>query len=271
MIRGMAGRTPYSRGQFNRALIVNALADPFNIVLLAAILIAGIVLGAVAYVAPVAVIAYLAGVARTYFDEDTANRVLEGERAGRRGRVAQRAGRRGRVAQRARPRPEDFEPAIGRLLHGARTREARIRDAIERADLPYDEVAVEVDRFVAAMDQTATRAQLLAEALADNPPPIVERRLDELRARDDPAKAGLIDALESQLDASVRMQRQLDHFHAEMERMLVELDTVRSQIVSVSATTEGAEQAQLATEVRALRERMGAVADGMEAAYGGQR
>lgn len=256
----MAGRTPYSRSQFNRALILNALADPFNVALLSAIIIAGLVLSAVVYVAPVAAIAYLAGVARTYFDEDTANRVLESERVARGGQLAARS----------RVRPEDFEPAIRHLLQGARTREARIRDAIERAELPYSEVAAEVDRFVAAMDRTATHAQLLAEALHDNPPPDVERRLDELRADNDPAKAGLVEALENQLAASKRMQRQLSNFHAEMERMLVELDTVRSQILSVSATAEGAEQVQLAHEVRALRERMGTVADGMEAAYESQ-
>ena len=36
---------PYDRGRFNRALITNALLDPFNVVLLAVVLIAGILLG----------------------------------------------------------------------------------------------------------------------------------------------------------------------------------------------------------------------------------
>ena len=49
-------------------------------------------------------------------------------------------------------------------------REARIRDAIARADLPYDEVTDEIDRFVAAMESTARRAQLFWEALSDTPP-----------------------------------------------------------------------------------------------------
>ena len=71
---------PYDRGRFNRALIANALLDPFNVVLLAVVLIAGIVLGALAYTLPVAAVVYLAGAARTYFDEDAANKVLGRDR-----------------------------------------------------------------------------------------------------------------------------------------------------------------------------------------------
>jgi hypothetical protein len=63
------------------------------------------------------------------------------------------------------------------------------------------------------------------------------------------------------------MQRQLRRFGTEMERILVELDTIRGQIVSVSASTGTAKGSELAGEVRALREQMGAVADGMAEAY----
>jgi hypothetical protein len=52
-----------------------------------------------------------------------------------------------------------------------------------------------------------------------------------------------------------------------MERILVELDTVRSQLVSVSASTESAAQTELAADVRALRERVGATEEGMAAAF----
>ena len=99
---------------------------------------------------------YLAGAARTYFDEDAANKVLERERASHRKQVE---------AGRAKVKPEDFAPPIARLLREARMRELRIGDAIARADLPFDEVGEEIDRFVAAMESTAARAQLLYEAL----------------------------------------------------------------------------------------------------------
>jgi hypothetical protein len=253
----MAGPpAPYDRGRFNRALILNALLDPFNVVLLALVLIAGIVLGVVAYTLPVALIVYLAGAARTYFDEDAANKVLERERAEHRKRIE---------AGRATVRPEDFAPPIARLLREARMRERRIGDAIARAELPFEEVSDEIDRFVAAMESTAARAQLLYEALSDTPPERVEARLAQVRSGG--AEPELEEALDTQLATLRRMEKQLDRFFAEMERILVELDTVRSQLVSVSASTESAQQTQLAAEVRALRERMGASADGMAAAF----
>jgi hypothetical protein len=253
----MAGPpAPYDRGRFNRALIANALLDPFNVVLLAVVLIAGILLGIFAYTLPVGLVLYLAGAARTYFDEDVANKVLERERAEHRKRLE---------AGRAKVKPEDFAPAIARLLQEARMRERRIGDAIARADLPFEEVTEEIDRFVAAMDSTAARAQLLWEALADTPPARVEARLQKVRAAG--AEPELEEALATQLTTLKRMEKQLERFFGEMERILVELDTVRSQLVSVSASSESAQQTELAADVRALRERVGASAEGMAAAF----
>ena len=252
----MPAPAPYDRERFNRALIANALLDPFNVVLLAVVLIAGILLGIFAYALPIGAVLYLAGAARTYFDEDVANKVLERERAEHRKRLE---------AGRAKVRPEDFAPSIARLLQEARTREQRIGDAIARADLPFDEVTAEIDRFVAAMDATAARAQLLWEALADTPPARVEARLAEVRAAG--GEPELEEALATQLTTLRRMEKQLQRFFGEMERILVELDTVRSQLVSVSASTESAQQTELAADVRALRERVGASAEGMAAAF----
>ena len=249
-------RKPYQRSEFNRALIANALADPFNIVLLAVMLAAGFVIGAPGLMAPVAAAVYLAGAARTYFDEEEANKVLERERARRRELVA---------AGRTTLDPDRLAPEIRRLVEAARLREQRIHAAVEQAELPFDEVASEVDVFVSAMETTASRAQLLYDALADTPPESVAARLREVQG--DPAKAELTEALRHQHETLERMERRLEHFYTEMERVLVELDTVRSQLVSVSASEQSSRQAQLAGEVRGLRERMGAVADGMAEAF----
>jgi hypothetical protein len=263
----MPSPTPYDRARFNRALIANALLDPFNVVLLAVVLIVGILLGIFVYALPIGAVLYLAGAVRTYFDEDAANKVLERERASHRKEVE---------AGRAKVKPEEFAPPIARLLREARMREKRIGDAIERADLPYEEVAEEINRFVAAMDSTAGRAQLLYEALADTPPDGVEARLAEVRrersgdeasGRGSGGEPELAEALETQLTTLRRMEKQLDRFFAEMERILVELDTVRSQLVSVSASSESGVQTELAADVRALRERVGASAEGMAAAF----
>jgi hypothetical protein len=248
---------PYSRDEYNRALVTNALLDPFNVVLLAVVLIVGIVLGALPILGPAAVVLYLAGAARTYFDQDVANKVLERER-GERGKALPKGGP-------ARLDERTLTPGIAELVRQARDREVRIRAAIEQADLPYDDIAGEVDGFVLAMEDTARRAQSLADALRDTPPVNVQRRLAEVKG--DPGKVELTEALTTQLTTLQRMQAQLSRFGDEMERILVELDTIRGQIVSVSATTGAAKGKELAGEVRSLREQMGAVAEGMSAAY----
>lgn len=248
---------PYGRGEFNRALVLNALIKPVNVIVLAAMLIAGVLLGVFAVMIPVALVVYGIAVARTYFDSDEADAVLARERGERSELEA--------AAPRADPRA--FAPPIGKLLGDALAKQGRIHEAIERAQLPYGEVSAEVDRFVVAIEQTAGRAQLLFEALEDSPPSPVEARLKELRDVADPAKAQLVEALEHQLAVLRRMEIQLDRFYDEMERLLIELDTVRGSLVSVSASTDAANQEQLAAEVRGLREEVGAVAAGISEAY----
>ncbi len=255
--RAQAGRRPYGRGEFNRALVVNALIKPLNVIVLATVLIAGVLLGVFAVMIPVALVVYGIAVGRTYFDSDEADAVLARERA-ERGELE---------AATPRADPRAFAAPIGKLLGDAFAKQGRINEAIERAELPYGEVSAEVDRFVAAIEQTAGRAQLLFEALEDSPPSPVEARLKELRATGDPAKAQLVDALEHQLEVLRRMETQLDRFYDEMERLLIELDTVRGSLVSVSASTDAANQEQLAAEVRGLREEVGAVAAGIGEAY----
>ena len=75
---------PYSRSEFNRALVLNALASPFNVILLAAIVVAGLVLDALLPLVAVGLVVYGIAAARTYFDEDEADKVLAREREKRR-------------------------------------------------------------------------------------------------------------------------------------------------------------------------------------------
>jgi chromosome segregation ATPase len=245
---------PYSRSEYNRALVLNALLQPFNVCLLASVAIAGLLLDVFLPVLAVGLVVYAIAAARTYFDDDEAQEVLTREREKRRG--ALEAGRLD---------PADLAPPIAELLRAGHQREQRIRDAVDRAQLPYDEVSREVDRFIRAIEDGAGRAQLLYEALAETQPAWVEQRLKEVR--DDPTKAELTAALEDQLAVLRRMERQLQRFYDEMERVLVELDTVRGNLVSVSASSEAENQDRLAAEVRALRDEVGAVAAGMSEAY----
>jgi hypothetical protein len=250
---------PYGRDQFRNALIANAAAKPFNVAMLVATMAAGVaVSGPVLVCLVVALAVYAAACARTFFDSEEADRVLARERAQRRRRLESGT---------KRLDPATLAPPIRRHLLDARAREQRIRDAIDRAELPYTEVSDEVDGFVRVLESTAGRAQLLYDALADTPVESVAHRLDEVRRRTDPSARDLVEALEHQLAVQRRMQAQLDHFYDEMERIVIELDTVRGNLVSVSASTDAAAQREVASEVRSLRERMGTVADGIGEAY----
>jgi hypothetical protein len=247
---------PYSREQYAGALVANAAAKPFNIVLAVATIGAATFLSANFVLALiVGLVIYAIAAARTFFDEDEAAAVLARERGDRKLAVASR---------KPRTNPALFAPDVRFHLTAARAIEKRIRDAIERAELPYVEVSTEVDALVTLMDQSASRAQLLYEALAESPPDRVQARLRELQGS---GKAELIDALEHQLSVQRKMESQLQRFYDEMERMVVELDTIRGSLVSVSASTEAGNQQRIAGDVRSLRDELGALASGMSEAF----
>ena len=239
------------------ALLANALLHPFNIVLLAAMLVAGGAFGVLQYLAPAAVVVYLAAVAFTYVDKEQQSQVAARERAKQR-----------RVVDNPKKRidPSVFAAPIAELLVQAQEREKRIRAAIERAERPYSEVSAEVDSLLTAMRQAAGRADLLYEGLQDSPSADIESRLSGLRQRE-PSKRNLIGALTRQLDAQRAMEQQLQRFYEQMEQTLVELDLVRSRVITTTASGEEASEESLAAEVRSLRDDMGEVGAGMAAAY----
>jgi hypothetical protein len=63
-----------------RDVLVAALTEPFNIVLLAGLLIAGAALGTLALMMPLALLVYAVGVVRSYRDPATAQRAAESGR-----------------------------------------------------------------------------------------------------------------------------------------------------------------------------------------------
>ena len=50
--------------------------------------------------------------------------------------------------------------------------------------------------------------------------------------------------------------------------MVIELDTVRANLVSTAASGDAQNQERLAERVRSLRDEMSAVSEGMDAGYG---
>jgi hypothetical protein len=249
-------RQPYSRGEFAGALVANATAKPFNIALLVGTMAAAVAVGGSVGVALlVALVIYAIACARTFFDGEEADEVLTRVRAER--RVALKSGTKHLD-------PRTLAPVVRRHLLDARAIEERIRDAIERAELPYEEVSTEVDALVSLMELSASRAQLLYEALEDSPPARVQARLREL---DGSGKTELIEALQHQLTVQRKMAAQLESFYDQMERIAVELDSIRGSLISVSASTDVANQQRLAGDVRALRDELGTLAEGMSEAF----
>ena len=253
---------PLSRSELNRLLVANALTKPLpNVVVPAALAVGGIVLGIGIFAIVIAVVAWFALAAITYLDGDEAERVADEAR-----------GRRRQAFDKAHPRvlASALAPPVAERLEAVTTEQARIDAAIERADLPFAEVAGEVDVFVRAAEKTAGRAQLLHEYLADHDLSAVDGRLADLRASDDPSKRALREAVEAQATALRRGAEQLDRFYTEMERIAVELGNVRAELLSVSAASEAAGQQRLAEDVRDLREQMSAVSAGMSEALSEQ-
>ena len=252
----LPAKKPYSRDEFAGALVANAAAKPFNVALLVGTMAAGVALGAqVGLALLAALVVYGIAAAWTFFDEEEAEAVLARERDEHRRQLEQGA---------RRVDPRTLAPDIREHLLAARRIEQRIRDAIARAELPYEEVSTEADALVTLMELSATRAQLLYEALHESPPQRVAGRLRELEGS---GKTELIEALEHQLKVQLKMQAQLESFYDQMERVVVELDSIRGSLLSVSASTDAANQQRLAGEVRALRDELGALAEGMSEAF----
>jgi hypothetical protein len=215
------------------ALLRAAMLHPFNLVVLAGMLAAGAILGALVVVVPLALVVYAAAVAVTYHDGDVRRRVRE---------------RRGRE-----------------LVAQAQDKERRIRETIARATLPYEEAVQEVDRLMATMAEAAAHAELLQEGLEGARPGAIARRLDAVRAEADPGKQPLAHALGAQLAVQRRAEEQLERFYGQMEQLLVELDTVRGHVITASTASDN--QGRVAEEVRGLRTEMGAVAESVSDAY----
>jgi serine/threonine-protein kinase len=136
-----------------------------------------------------------------------------------------------------------------------------------RTAAPGSPAAAGAAQTLAALEHAAERARLLREALADSPPERIERRLAEVRAGQDPGKARLVAALAQQLAVARRMRTALAEFDAEVERIVVELETARGRVLADSDAA-GESLGVLQDELETLAARL-AVAGGESATLGG--
>jgi chromosome segregation ATPase len=249
---------PVTRSQLQRSLVTNALTKPLNVLVPAALVVAGIVLGALWLVA-IAVVVYAVLGALTFFDEGEAERV--GTRVYGESAKAVKPAKQAELSKLA--------PPIAQQLGAARAEEARIHTAVTDADLPFEEVTSETDALVRAMESIAIRAQRVYDYLAAHDPRPVRARLAQIEGAG--AETELAKALREQLAAYEKLSAQLQRFYDEMEHITASLSTVCAQVVSMSAAGEGETgQRELAGQVRDLRDQVDALSDGMREAYAAQ-
>jgi Protein kinase domain len=214
------------RRGYRRALISRALLSPFSLGILVAIVLAGIMIGEVAMAVPVAFALYLGAAAVIGFDAEVREQVRERARPGEGDPAGPAQDTDSSRAGSAR---------VAALLEDAATKQARIETAIAQADLPYAGVAREAEGLVTTFRQMADRAELLEGELHD------------------PARGGIGAA-------------QLERFYREMEKILVEFDTIRVQLADRPTSARGGEQERLEERIHDLRAEAGEVAQGIESA-----
>jgi hypothetical protein len=255
----MPGRQLVTRESLQRELVVNAATKPLAIGVAAGVAVFAFVLG-VPWLLILAPVLYVSLALATFFDGDEAERV---------GRAAYE---RARPSVKRRVRPRGLAPGIGSLVERARVEEERILSAVAESDLEFTEVSIEVESLAAEMERIAGRAQVISDYLDQQRPQEVRQRLraieretgaspDAARARE---RAAL--ALRDQLGVYAALEAELQRFGAEMEHLIASLGVVHGQLVRVRVAGEAHLQEDVAGQVRELREHVGAVADGMQAA-----
>ena len=229
-----------TRKELSCVLAVNAVTKPVNVLVPAVVLIAALLLGAL-WLAPVALVCWLALVGVTFFDE----------------REARAAGERARATRAPEPpaivRPNRFSPEIRGRVRAASAARAAIRL------VAADDVIREVDALVIALQTHAERAQRMTDFLR-------EESVDELAQRIAAEPSATVRAaLEAKHAALERLQRRLTRLLEEMDNVVTTLQTVHAEILAV----DGLEQSTLAGQVSVLRENVQAASAGLEDAFYG--
>jgi len=218
-----------SRGELQRALVVNALIHPVNVLVPAGVIVAGVIIGA-AWLAIVAVVCWLVLSAVTFFDEREAARVGERLRAARPPPEPPR-----------RADPAALAPAIRTRVRAATAACAAIRAAIAASPAPLADLEEEIEALLAAIHADAVRAQSIHAFLAQAPAA-------------EPA-------------ALARVSERLDGLLTEMDRVVATLHTVQAEILAADGIE--LEQRGLVTQVSELRAKVRIMSTGLEETYAG--
>jgi hypothetical protein len=160
-------------------------------------------------------------------------------------------------------------PALATPLETAITEERKIEQAIEDAELPFEEVSVEVRFLLTETEKVAQRGAVIDAYLTDPDVAGARNRLRELKRRGHSGSEAseahrlAIEALESQVEIQAELGSNFERCCAELEHLAASLGVIRGQIIRMRVAEDASVQDELAGEVRGLRERITAVAEGL--------
>ncbi|WP_354698644.1 hypothetical protein DSM112329_04332 [Paraconexibacter sp. AEG42_29] len=234
-------RRPPTRSELQRALAVNALTKPVTVGVGAAVAVAAIVLGAT-WLLVIALVAYAALAALTFFDEKEAEAV--GDRAYARGHGG---------TTRAGLDPAKLAPEIRAQLDAARAEQSGIVRTITESDLSFADVREEVAQLVAALEGAAGRSQRLYGYLVTQDRRALRDRIEQLARIGDEATVAALRAQDAELG---RLDAMLRGAYGEMEQVNASLRTVHARLVGLAVSSQASGEAELVGDVRELRERV---------------
>ena len=167
----------------------------------------------------------------------------------------------GGTQPRARRGQPQYAPEIQSEIDKARATQRAIDQAIAEADHPFEEIQEDVKMIVTAMETSAKRAQMIHDTLHDQSQAGHDERaivaqIEKLKPRfGEKDVRELINDLEAQREAHVKLRESLERFKINMARLNASLGLMRTRLIEMSAAEEATLQRELAEQAREIRDR----------------
>ena len=165
---------------------------------------------------------------------------------------------RSRAPRRGQPQ---YAPEIQSEIDKAHATQRAIDQAIADADHPFEEIQEDVKMIVTAMETSAKRAQMIYDTLHDQSQAghderAIQAQIEKLKPRfGEKDVRELINDLEAQREAHVKLRESLERFKINMARLNASLGLMRTRLIEMSAAEEATLQRELAEQAREIRDR----------------
>ena len=169
--------------------------------------------------------------------------------------------RTGGAQSRSRRNQPQYAPEIQSEIDKAHATQRAIDQAIAEADHPFEEIQEDVKMIVTAMETSAKRAQMIHDTLHDQSQAghderAIKAQIEKLKPRfGEKDVRELINDLEAQREAHVKLRESLERFKINMARLNASLGLMRTRLIEMSAAEEATLQRELAEQAREIRDR----------------